>query len=121
MGKRLGTLAPSLLDRAAGKVKQRGRHSGRLSAVERHALRKSLKKLCYDVESLAGLYRPHAVKIYRVRCEALEDILGVGNDVAVTPASGSDVGHRWQAGSGKAGGRSDAMEWTAGPQRPAGP
>ena len=84
MGKRIATLAPSLLDRAARKVKQRGRHAGRLSAAERHDLRKSLKKLWFGVESLSGLYRPHAVKIYRDRCEAVEDILGVANDAVVT-------------------------------------
>jgi CHAD domain-containing protein len=84
MGIRLGTLAPSLLDRAAGKVKQRGRHAGQLSPAKRHGLRKSLKKLIFDVESLAGLYRPRAVKIYCDRCEALEKILGRANDAAVT-------------------------------------
>jgi CHAD domain-containing protein len=84
MGKRLGTLAPSLLERAASKVKQRRRHVGRLSVAKRHSLRKSLKKLWFDVESVAGLYRPRAVKIYRDRCEALEEILGAANDAALT-------------------------------------
>ena len=40
MGKRLRTLAPSMLDRAANKAKKRGRHAGRLSLIQRHALRK---------------------------------------------------------------------------------
>ncbi len=84
MGKRLATLAPSLLDRAAQKVKQRARHAGRLSAAERHDLRKSLKKLSYDVRSLGGLYRPRPVKIYRDRCKALADVLGLANDAVVT-------------------------------------
>jgi len=84
MGETLCTLAPSLLNRAAGKVKQRSRHAGRLSASKRHALRKALKKLCFDVESLAGLYPPHAVKTYSRRCEALEKILGLANDAVVT-------------------------------------
>jgi len=84
MRKRLGILAPSLLDRAAGKVKRRGRHARRLSATKRHELRKSLKKLTFDIVSFAGLYRPRAVKIYCDRCEALEKILGRANDAAVT-------------------------------------
>jgi CHAD domain-containing protein len=84
MGKSLGALAPALLDRAAGKVKQRGRHAHGLSAAKRHGLRKLLKKLVFDAESLAGLYRPRAVKIYCRRCEALEKILGMANDAAVT-------------------------------------
>ena len=75
MRKLLCTLTPSLLNRAAGEVKRRSRHAGRLSVAERHALRKSLKKLCFDVESLAGLYRPRAVKIYSSRCEELEKSL----------------------------------------------
>jgi len=84
MGKRLGTLAPSLLDRVARKAKQRGRHASRLSVAKRHGLRKSLKKLCFDVESLAGLYHRRAVKTYGSRCEALEKILGLANDAVVT-------------------------------------
>jgi CHAD domain-containing protein len=52
--------------------------------AQRHALRKSLKKLCFDVESLAGLYRPRAVKIYSSRCEELEKILGLANDAVAT-------------------------------------
>ena len=82
--KRLGALAPSLLGRAAGKARQRGRHAGCLSVTKRHTLRKSLKKLCFDVESFAGLYCPRAVKIYRSRCKALQEILGLANDAVVT-------------------------------------
>jgi CHAD domain-containing protein len=83
MGKRLRTLVPSLLDHAAGKAKRRGRRASRLSVARRHELRKSLKKLGFDVQSLAGLYRPRAVKIYRSRCDALEVILGRANDAVV--------------------------------------
>ena len=84
MGKPLRTLAPLLLKRAAHKAKQRGRHAARLSVPKRHEWRKSLRKLWFDVESLAGLYHPNAVKIYRRRCDALEEILGVANDAVVT-------------------------------------
>jgi len=78
------SLAPSLLNRAAGKAKKRGRHASRFSVAKRHALRKSLKKLCFDVESLAGLFRARAVKSYSSRCEELEKILGLANDAVVT-------------------------------------
>jgi CHAD domain-containing protein len=81
---RLDTLAPSLLDRVAHRTKQRSRHAGRLSAAKRHRLRKALKKLWFDVESFAGLYRSSAVKIYRDRCLKLEEILGLANDAVVT-------------------------------------
>ena len=81
---RLSSLAPSLLDRAAVTVRRRGRHIGRLSEAERHGLRKSLKKLGFDVECLARFYGAKGVKRYRRRCEALEKILGVANDAVVT-------------------------------------
>ena len=84
MGERLRLLAPSLLDCAAARVKRRARHASRLSALKRHRLRKSLKKLCFDIESFAGIYRPRAARAYLFRCEALERILGVANDAAVT-------------------------------------
>jgi CHAD domain-containing protein len=84
MRKCLGTLAPSLLERAADKAKQRGLHARRLSLAKRHGLRKSFRRLCFDVEALAGLYRPRAVKTYRNRCEAVEEILGLANDAVVT-------------------------------------
>jgi triphosphatase len=84
MGKRLLTLAPSLLNRAEIAAKRGARHVGRLSAEERHSLRKSLKKLCCDVESLSGLFRRHDVKTYRKRCEQALEILGCMNDAVVT-------------------------------------
>lgn len=80
----LATLAPSLLDCAAGKVKRRGRRGRRLSARRMHGLRKSIKKLIFDVEAFGGLYRHHAVVSYRRRCESLEGLLGAVNDAAVT-------------------------------------
>jgi triphosphatase len=84
MGKRLLTLAPSLLNRVELAAKRRARHIGRLSAEQRHNLRKSLKKLCCDVESLSSLFRGGAVKTYRNRCERMLQILGCMNDAVVT-------------------------------------
>ena len=84
MGKRLLPLAPSLLNRVELAAKKRAQHVGRLSAEERHSLRKSLKRLCFDVESLSGLFRHHAVKTYRSRCEQALEILGRMNDAVVT-------------------------------------
>ena len=83
MGTTLGSLAPSLFDRAADRVKHRARHVSGLSVAKRHGLRKSLRKLRFDVEFLAGLYDRNAVKIYRRHCQALEKILGTLNDSIV--------------------------------------
>lgn len=84
MGERLLILAPSLLKRVERKAKRRAKRAETCSAIGRHRLRKALKKLCFDVESLSGLYRSHAVKNYRIRSEALEGVLGAANDAAVT-------------------------------------
>ena len=79
----LSTLAPSLLDRAAETVRRRGRDISRLSEAKRHSLRKSLKKLSFDVECLAHFYGAKGVRRYLRRCEALEKILGAANDAVV--------------------------------------
>jgi triphosphatase len=84
MGKRLLTLAPSMLDRVNSIAKKRARHPRRMTAVELHRLRKSLKRLCCDVESLSGLYSRHAVKAYCGRCEQTLKLLGRINDATVT-------------------------------------
>jgi CHAD domain-containing protein len=84
MGKRLVTLAPSLLDRVARKAAKRARHAGRLSVEELHRLRKALDKLCDDVKYLAGLFPVGAVNAYRGRCEVVQEILGMANDAVVT-------------------------------------
>jgi CHAD domain-containing protein len=86
MRQRLAKLAPELLDRLAGKVAKRGRRIGRRSDEELHALRKSLKKLRYGVDDLAGLYGRQAVKSYLGGCKELQALLGRMNDAAVAGA-----------------------------------
>ena len=83
MGKRLATLAPSLLDRVAAKAKKRGRHEGKLSAEARHSLRKALDKLCDDVKFLTRIFPPRELQRYRDRCEDVQAILGIANDAEV--------------------------------------
>lgn len=56
---------------------------GALSRTSGAAYR-AAKHIAFDVESLAGLYPPRAVKIYSSRCEELEKILGLANDAVVT-------------------------------------
>ena len=80
---RLVKLAPELLDRLAGKVAKRGRRIGRRSDEELHALRKSLKKLRYGVDDVAGLYGRKAVRKYLQGCKELQELLGRMNDAAV--------------------------------------
>ena len=78
------SLAAELLDRAASRMRKRARHAGRLSAEDRHLLRKSLKRLSYAVGHLAGPYGRRTVKTYQTRCATLQRMLGKANDAAVT-------------------------------------
>ena len=84
MGKRLGTVAPALLDRVNREAMTRARHIGRLAPAELHRLRKSLKRLCFDIGNFAGLFPHRAAKRYGDRCNEVVDILGVINDAVVT-------------------------------------
>jgi triphosphatase len=83
--KKVEKLAPDLLDRVASRARKRGRRITRRSGEELHALRKALKKLRYDTEYLAGLYRRKAAKRYEDRCHELQTVLGAINDARMTP------------------------------------
>ncbi|MBV9786348.1 MAG: CHAD domain-containing protein [Acidisphaera sp.] len=76
--------AGALLGRVERKVLKQGKHVDGGSVEELHALRKSLKKLRYAIESLAGLYRRKQVRAYLHGLKALQQRLGVFNDAAVT-------------------------------------
>jgi triphosphatase len=73
-------LAPRLLGRLAHKVERRGRDIEDCSDAERHALRKSLKKLRYGVDYLQALYPPKSVESFLRRCKKLQQVLGDIND-----------------------------------------
>ena len=86
MSRRLAKLAPKLLDQLEGKVIKRGKRIRQRSGEELHALRKSLKKLRYGVDDLAGLYGRKRVKAYLQGCKELQELLGGMNDAAVAGA-----------------------------------
>lgn len=83
MSRKLSKIAPKLLDRMARKVAKRSRAIG--DPVAMHDYRKSLKKLRYGAEFLAGLYDKHDVKRYTKSCALLQDVLGAINDARVCP------------------------------------
>ncbi|MBO0710328.1 MAG: CYTH and CHAD domain-containing protein [Acetobacteraceae bacterium] len=89
MGQPLAKVAPRLLDRMARKVARRSRHID--DPVAMHDFRKSLKKLRYGAEFFAGLYDRQAVKRYRKRCSALQDVLGAINDARVAPRLAAEL------------------------------
>ncbi|HEX3350785.1 MAG TPA: CHAD domain-containing protein [Acetobacteraceae bacterium] len=88
----LSDVAPALLDGVARKVAKRGRHIGRLVGTDLHDLRKSLKKLRYSVDDLAGLYPPDRVSPYLKRCKHLQALLGEINDAAVAVTLAEQLG-----------------------------
>jgi triphosphatase len=80
----LRALAPAMLDRLERKARKRGSVIAQRGPEELHALRKTMKKLRYGVEYLAGLYDSKEVKRYRRACEGLQEVLGTINDAAAT-------------------------------------
>jgi inorganic triphosphatase YgiF len=80
----LRALAPAMLDRLERKARKRGNDIAQRGPEELHALRKTMKKLRYGVEYLAGLYNSKEVKRYRRACEGLQEVLGTINDAAAT-------------------------------------
>jgi triphosphatase len=98
MRQRVAKLAPALLDRVAAKVVQRGKRLERRSDEELHALRKSLKKLRYSVDDLAGLYRRKPVKAYLRGCKELQKLLGGMNDAAVASKLANELSAGDRAG-----------------------
>ncbi|HEY1412651.1 MAG TPA: CHAD domain-containing protein [Rhodopila sp.] len=79
-----------LLDRLARKVERRGRHIAHRSDAERHALRKSLKKLRYGIEYLQAVFSSKPVHAYLHGCKDLQQSLGDMND-AVTATALADL------------------------------
>lgn len=86
-------LAPRLLDRMARKVHRRGRRLPHASDADRHALRKSLKKLRYGVDYLRSLYPDEAVDAYLQRCKKLQKLLGEMNDAVTAPGLADRLGN----------------------------
>ena len=76
--------APVLLDRMARRTAKRGRHVRRLSARMLHTYRKSLDRLFDDTGSFTLTFATGDVETYRAHCMALQKILGLANDAAVT-------------------------------------
>ncbi|WP_237476622.1 CYTH and CHAD domain-containing protein [Lichenibacterium dinghuense] len=88
---RLLDLLPGLLDRLERKALKRGRHLRSLDVEDRHALRKSLKKLRYACEDVASLYGRGAVHRYVATIKKVLQDLGHLNDAAVTEERVGDL------------------------------
>ncbi|HZB91471.1 MAG TPA: CHAD domain-containing protein [Stellaceae bacterium] len=74
-------LASTLLDRRYRKARKLAKKFASLDAAQRHRFRIALKELRYAVDALSGLYERKAAKRQLVRLAALQDDLGLLNDV----------------------------------------
>ena len=91
-------LARPIVDFAGKLMKKRhrqalakGKHFDDLATAERHQLRIAMKKLRYSVEFFRPLYGKAAVKPFLDRVKALQDDLGLLNDVAVAEGLLTDL------------------------------
>jgi CHAD domain-containing protein len=82
----LTDLAPALLHRLTRKVGKRGRHLASRPDKDRHAFRKSLKKLRYALEDLSPLLPSEETAAYLKRCRKLLKLLGQANDAVAGAA-----------------------------------
>jgi inorganic triphosphatase YgiF len=80
----LNTFAERVLQRRHRRVKRRGRDHANFSPEERHQLRIAVKKLRYASEFFGPIFETDAVRAYSRGLAALQDVLGVLNDAAVT-------------------------------------
>ncbi|MGE5027087.1 MAG: CHAD domain-containing protein [Betaproteobacteria bacterium] len=76
--------AAAMLGRSHRRLHRRGRNFAQLGAEQRHALRIVAKKQRYAAEFFSGLYPRKATRAYLQALAALQDELGVLNDLAVT-------------------------------------
>jgi CHAD domain-containing protein len=80
------TAARTLLDTRHDRVRRGARNPGRLDSAGMHRLRIRFKKLRYAAEFLAGaLDRPKRAGRYVGAAKAVQDDLGIVQDVATTP------------------------------------
>jgi inorganic triphosphatase YgiF len=90
--RRIGTVVPPMLDHLRWKVVRRGRHLAAQTDVQRHALRRSVKKLRYAADFVKALYSAPATDAFLADCEALQTILGDMNDVVTASVLASRLG-----------------------------
>ena len=78
----LRPFAEEVLKNRYKKVRRRGRKLASLTPVERHELRKDLKKLRYSAEFFSSLFSPKDQQKFFGSLKTLQDDLGYLNDVA---------------------------------------
>jgi len=79
----LADFAPAVFDRYQRRLKKRGKNLETLSSEERHALRIAVKKQRYACEFFSGLYPRKRTKRYLRALSALQQCLGILNDLDI--------------------------------------
>lgn len=82
--------AATALDTCWRKVRKRARKIETLSEEQRHELRKTLKRLRYAVEFLAGYFAAKRTRPFLKRLKSLQTVFGQLNDAAMTRVLLSD-------------------------------
>src|SRR5262249_15349920 len=77
--------ARKVLAKAWKKPTKLGRHLDRLSAAQRHEMRKALKKLRYHAEFMAPFFDKRDGLRFIHQLKALQDVFGYLNDVRMAP------------------------------------
>lgn len=96
----IATTASDMLDVAYFVVRVRSRRVA--TPVERHDLRKAMKKLRYGVEFFGQIYDGKRVRAFLDRCKKMQDVLGEINDAQTVIhllRELGDVPQDWQNGS----------------------
>ncbi|HYM04893.1 MAG TPA: CHAD domain-containing protein [Stellaceae bacterium] len=101
----LGDMADHLLERRHRKARKLAKRFDDLDADGRHQLRIALKKLRYAADSLQRVYDPKPVRRHLRRLSALQDDLGLLNDIATMDRliheldETSDAAEGWRRGA----------------------
>lgn len=106
----LGDFAPSWLDRCTERVNQRAAEAQTGGDEARHRLRLAFKQLRYALDFLSPIFAGPAVVNYQQALAALQEQLGVQNDLAVAmqlaaealPGRRADAVASWLASRGEA-------------------
>ncbi len=76
-------VASAALEKSWNATAKQGRSFDKMNVRKRHAMRKSLKNLRYQVDAFASLYPRRQVKPFRKKLKILQDVFGYMNDVAM--------------------------------------
>ena len=87
----IADFAGKLLEKRHKTVLDKGRHFANLTVDKRHELRIALKKFRYSMGFVKPLFEKARIKPFHVKAKALQDDLGLLNDVAIAQTLLADL------------------------------